>query len=72
MTRATYIKIPAMFVGTLILSVVGIVIWVIALVPVMIYPPIANAFAADRVTTIVTKKMMQSARKNRHASATAQ
>jgi hypothetical protein len=63
MSRRTYIQIPALFLGAAILSILGIVVWALALIPVMIYPPLANAFAADKMTGIVTKKMMHSAMK---------
>lgn len=66
MKRTMYLQMPALFIGAAILSVIGLVGWVILLIPVMIYPKLTRGFSMDAITGAVTKKMMQSAmRKSR-------
>lgn len=59
MTRKTYLQIPLILIGALMLSVIGLATWIVALIPVMIYPKLTKVVRAERVTETVTKKMIR-------------
>lgn len=64
MNRRMYLSVPVVLIGTLILAIVGLAAWIIMLIPVMIYPRMLGGFKpADRVTEVVTRRMVKSAMK---------
>lgn len=64
MNRSMYLSIPVVLIGTLILGVVGLVLWIVLLIPVMIYPKMLGGFKpADRITEVVTRRAVKSAMK---------
>lgn len=71
MTRSIYLHIFILLTGALVISALSIAAWIVALIPVMIYPELAGSLNGgyDKITAIVTRKMIQSAMRKQMSDA---
>lgn len=60
MSRKMYLQIPPIILGALILSVILLACWLVAFIPVMIYPRLTAKIPVDGVQSTITKKMIRS------------